>query len=94
MNADQDRHGATVKGKHIAHATLVKLWVCGECGSRLKTVYRDGWYTVCSKDPEHSKIMHRDAYAHVAAREQDAAIKAADILSHLPADLQAEIQRP
>jgi hypothetical protein len=91
----QSRDGVLIHGQRIPHDTLARTWVCGTCGCRLVTRYNYGWETVCSADPHHNpeKFLHRSAWAYVEARQQMADAQARDILTHLPADLQAAIQK-
>lgn len=90
----ESRDGLMIRGQPVPHSTLTRLWVCGTCGGRLKTIYADGWQTVCSQDAGHDpqKFVHRDSYLYVQARQQQQAMIAQDVLAHLPAELQDEIR--
>ena len=98
----QDRNGATVRGRHVPHATLCRDYVCGECGNRLITLgsqnneeRRTDWLTFCSGNHEHDAggFITSAAWEY---RRMEAAMEAAgaqDIFNHLPAEMQVTITK-
>ena len=89
-----DRYYTYILGKAIAHSTVARNFICGECGGKLTTCWFDDephWRTVCAADPEHSPEYFitkgkAEYERHVALVEE---LAANEILSHLPPELQA-----
>ena len=51
----QDRDYVYIRNRPIPHNKAARDWRCGICESRLVTKYgKNGWETVCAKDPSHS----------------------------------------
>jgi ribosomal protein L37AE/L43A len=90
----QPRYGAEIRGQIIPHDTLERLWVCGECGSRLVTRYVEGtWVTQCAGHPEHSDqgFIHWKSHNYLMAARAERDARAGDVLAHLPEALRKEI---
>jgi len=91
-----DRHYTYVAGKPIRHDTCARDFVCGECGGGLAVRWFDdepNWRTVCTRDATHGPDSFITKGAAEYRRHQatvDAAV-ANEVLSHLPAELQAAI---
>jgi len=51
----QDRDYIYIRNRPIPHPVAVRDWVCGICESKLKTIWDNGWKTVCSQNPKHSQ---------------------------------------
>ena len=91
---NQDRDFITIGTIRVRHSTAVRDWVCGKCGSRLKTIFVEDaphWLTVCAWDNAHhpDHFIHKSTAEYLKHREFMDAAQAREVLEHLPAELQA-----
>lgn len=56
-----DRDYVYIRGRAVAHRVAARDWMCGQCESKLVTVWDGGWQTVCSAQRHHSAngFIHR-----------------------------------
>jgi len=85
-----------IRENDVLHATARRDWVCGACGSRLITIWREDaphWHTVCAKNADHEpdSFVHKGTWEYLEHHRLTEAAQAEDVLAHLPADLQAAI---
>lgn len=91
-----DRYYTYILGKAIAHNTVARDFICGECGGKLTTRWFDdepNWRTVCMNDADHNpdRFITKGRAEYERHVETVEAMIAAEVLSHLPASLQAMI---
>lgn len=91
----QSHSTVTIRGRNILHSTACRDYVCGVCGNRLTTVFVDGWQTVCTADRAHSpdEFVTSATWEYCKAEKVLLAEQGREIFAHLPAELQAAIER-
>ena len=96
MSTSYDRHNTYICGRPVRHDTCARDFICGTCGGKLTTRWFDDephWRTVCTQNAGHSPdgfiTKGRAEYLRHQATVDQAV--ANEVLSHLPAELQAAI---
>jgi len=92
----QDRYGVTIKGKHVPHNAAARDWYCS-CGYKVVTRWFEEephWRSVCSNDKDHDpdEFVHTKAIPYVQFRVQAEEARAAEVLKHLPTELQETVK--
>ncbi len=92
----QTRDYVIIRDIPVRHATAVRDWVCGTCGSKLVTRYyadRLWWRTECAANSAHDDqaFVHYSTWEYLKHRDYMDAAQARDVFEHLPPELQAAI---
>lgn len=81
-----------INGKPILHSTARRDYVCGNCGSRLVTLFLDGeWKTVCSVDMKHSPFVTDREWQALTTKQMIRAEVGREVFANLPDELKKSI---